>query len=317
MNRAAEISAQLKRCRSHWLPKVFPQGVIRRGVFFIGDAVGSAGRSLPIQLNGKRQHISDFAGGFRGDDLDLFAAGKGLNLPDAMREAARFLGLEDRQPTHQPAPPPEPVIEDRKSLSDFGRQLWWACQDITLNDTAGQYLANRGCELPIRGGDVRWHPNLKHLSGYHGPALVALITDALDNEPLSLHRTWIQPDGRKADLNPSRLLLAGHTKRNGVIRVWPDDWVTYGLGIAEGIESALTLARAFTPVWSTIDAGNMARFPVLPVIEALTVAVDNEDTGRKAADAVARRWYAAGREVRLIQPPKPGQDINDWARENG
>lgn len=60
----------------------------------------------------------------------------------------------------------------------------------------------------------------------------------------------------------------------------PDDGVTTGLGIAAGIETALTLARVFTPAWSTIDAGDLAAFTVLPGLEALTIVADHDATAR-------------------------------------
>ena len=91
-----------------------------------------------------------------------------------------------------------------------------------------------------------------------GPALVGLVTDAITREPISLHRTWIKGNGCKADIEKPRLLLAGHRKSGGVIRLWPDTWVTQGLALAEGIETALAAAHTFTPIWSAIDAGNLA-----------------------------------------------------------
>jgi hypothetical protein len=106
--------------------------------------------------------------------------------------------------------------------------------------------------------------------------------------------------------------MAGHVKKNGVIRLWPDDAVTHGLGIAEGIESALSAAHVFTPVWSCIDAGNLDQFPVLNGIESLTVFADRDDAGLKAARSCARRWQDAGREV-VVLAPEEG-DANDLAR---
>ena len=93
----------------------------------------------------------------------------------------------------------------------------------------------------------------------------------------------------------------------------------------------MTLARGFTPVWATIDAGNLAAFPYLWPIESLTVAVDHDPPGIRAFEALARRWWdeAAVRrarhsselphdhppvEVRKVLAPRPGDDLNDWAR---
>jgi phage/plasmid primase-like uncharacterized protein len=158
---------------------------------------------------------------------------------------------------------------------------------------------------------LRWHPALRHPSGYEGAALVALLTDAVDNTPRTLHRTWIRPDGKKADVDPPRLLLGGHRKAGAVCRLWPDEAVTCGLGIAEGIESALSLAWGFKPVWAAIDASNLSALPVLPGVEAITIGVDHDPAGLAAAHECARRWRAAGREVRVVLPHAAGDDLND------
>jgi len=57
---------------------------------------------------------------------------------------------------------------------------------------------------------------------------VALISHVESHKPLSLHRTWVQPNGKKAAFDPPRLLLANHAMKDGVIRLWPDECVTYG-----------------------------------------------------------------------------------------
>jgi hypothetical protein len=200
----------------------------------------------------------------------------------------------------------------RETLSDYGLDLWNEC--TPLRGVALAYLKARNCVVPPVDGDLRCHPSLKHPSGYVGPALVGLITHAEFGHPMSLHQTWVQANGDKAALDAPRLFLKGHAKALGVIRLWPDDAVTHGLGVAEGIETALSLAHAFQPVWALMDAGNLEGFPALPGIEALLIAADNDDAGLKAADQCARRWNFAGREVRVVVPPGHKQDLNDLAR---
>lgn len=208
------------------------------------------------------------------------------------------------RPVQEPAP--------RERLSDFGHRLWKECRPI--GGLALDYLRARCCVIPPRDGDLRWHPELRHPTGVAGPALVALVTDATTAAPLSLHRTWIGLDGEKAALEPARALLGGHRKRGGVIRLWPDESVTLGLGIAEGVETALSLAHAFQPVWSVIDAGNLADFDVLPGIECLLISVDHDKAGQAAAKVCAQRWADAGRSAALVMPQQAGWDINDLAR---
>ena len=214
----------------------------------------------------------------------------------------------------QTAPRP---AERPRGLSDPARVLWAATEDVSGPAVAVDYLRARCCVLPPADSDLRCMPALRHPSGYMGPALVALITDACTGEPLSLHRTWIKPDGNKADVRLPRLLLKDHPIAGGVIRLWRDEDVTAGLGIAEGIETALSLAHGFTPVWSLIDAGHLAKFPVLNGIEDLIIAADNDAAGRTAAAECAARW-ADHAAVRIISADTDGCDLNDevmeWAR---
>jgi putative DNA primase/helicase len=212
------------------------------------------------------------------------------------------------------APPAHQRQQQHETLSDFGSELWSACRPLA--GEARAYLEARRCVIPPADGHLRWHPALRHPpSGLQLPALVALVTDATTGEPISLHRTWVAADGSKP-LEPARMLLAGHRKAGGVIRLWPDDLVTHGLGVTEGIETALSLAHAIKPVWACVDAGNLATLPVLGGVECLTVAADHDASGagEAAARRLADRWARAGREVYVVLPPTTGDDLNDVAR---
>lgn len=198
-------------------------------------------------------------------------------------------------------------------LSPYGRELWDACRPLA--GEARAYLEARACVIPPADGDLRWHPALKHPpSGMVGPALVGLLTDAIDGTPRTLHRTWVMPSGHKAPVDPPRMLLGGHRKAGAVCRLWPDEAVTMGLGTAEGVETALSLAHAFRPVWAAIDAGNVSAFPVLEGIESIVIAADFDPAGIRAARECARRWADAGREARVILPDAFGADLNDMAQ---
>lgn len=218
------------------------------------------------------------------------------------------------QPRPLPAPAPaaaRPVeAPQHERLSEQGHRLWANCEPLA--GVAREYLEARGCAIPPEDGDLRMHQALRHPSGHVGPALVALVTDARTREPLTLHRTWVAPGGKKAAIEPPRLLLGGHRKAGGVIRLWPDDAVTTSLAVAEGIETALTLAHVHPPAWSLIDAGNLAGFPVLTGIEVLLIGADHDPAGIKAAKECGTRWHAPGiRRVHIILPPEARTDLND------
>ena len=115
------------------------------------------------------------------------------------------------------------------------------------------------------------------------------MTDAVTGAPMTLHLTFLAPDGSgKADRRqaPAATCKAA-TSAGGVVRLWPDEAVTYGLCVAEGIETALTAARGFGLAWACLDAGNLAGLPVLPGVEALTIVADHDEAGTRAADACA------------------------------
>lgn len=175
------------------------------------------------------------------------------------------------------------------------------------------YFRNRGCAMPT-GQDVRYGPNTWHWKArQHAPAILCRVTDFVTGEPLTVHLTFITEDGLKSPLIPRKLMLPGHQKQGGVVRLTDDADVTLCLGVAEGMETALTvMATGFGPVWAAIDAGNMASLPVLPGIENLWIFADHDPAGIKAAHSLRDRWAAAGRDVFISKPPQQGADWNDF-----
>ena len=83
----AELAARLESVLLH----LFPAGQKRRGKFFIGDVLGSPGRSLEVVLEGDKAGLwTDRATGDGGDVFDLIAAHYGC---DAARDFDRVLDL--------------------------------------------------------------------------------------------------------------------------------------------------------------------------------------------------------------------------------
>ncbi len=187
-----------------------------------------------------------------------------------------------------------------------------------IEGTAGAtYLFKRGIDLSALPRNLnqalRWHPSCPWESGRH-PCVIGLFTDAITNEPRAIHRIAVTPAGDKV----GRMALG--PMAGCVIRVWPDEEVTDGLVLGEGIETTLAAATCIEhkgtllqPAWAAASAGNMAKFPVLGGIEALTLLVDADEsgTGQRAADECSARWTAAGKEVIRLVPRHLGSDFND------
>jgi putative DNA primase/helicase len=189
-----------------------------------------------------------------------------------------------------------------------------------LGDIALKYCISRGISelsLPDIDGVLRFHPHCPFGRGERHPCIVALWTDAITNQAQAIHRTALTPDGKKL----GRMSL-GPTA-GCVLRLWPDELVTLGLVIGEGLETVLAAATRIEhrgtllqPAWAVGDAGHLAKFPVLAGIAALTILVDHDEAGQRAARECRERWLAAGREVTALIPNDFGQDFNDIVQKD-
>ncbi len=234
------------------------------------------------------------------------------------------LGIRDQQPVDRSAWEPrqheQKITASAANEARTSRALAIWGEATHLDGTQGlTYYANRGVDigqLPKRiHTALRWHGLCPWEQGRHG-CIIALMTDAITGAPKAIHRTAVSPQGQKI----GRKMLG--RSAGCVIRLWPDDEVTTGLVIGEGIETVLCAATRVTvcstalcPAWATATAGNLAKFPVLAGIEALTILVDNDEsgTGERAALECSERWTAAGREVVRLTPNVVGQDFGDIA----
>jgi putative DNA primase/helicase len=176
------------------------------------------------------------------------------------------------------------VIDESKNIP-LALTLWK--QSIPLPGSLGEtyFTKHRGLKIDAL--------NLEHALRYHRVhrMVVALMTEPTTNEPRGVHRTFLNADGSKRE----RKMLG----RQGVVRIAPDEDVTHGLGLAEGIEDALAIALEWGPAWAATSAGAIERFPVLSGIECITIFADDDTAGAKVAHACAERWIAAGKEARI------------------
>jgi putative DNA primase/helicase len=171
------------------------------------------------------------------------------------------------------------------------------------------YLASRGLRLPDGSEHaLRFHPECPRGQG-RLPAMLGLMRGIVTDRPLGVHRTFLSADGRaKADVEPNKMML-GQAK-GAVLKLTPDEDVTQGLTLTEGIEDGLAVLNdGWAPVWVCLSAGTLMNFPVLRGIGALTICADNDAAGRNAAEACAQRWRAAGMDVAVGEPPRRFKDI--------
>lgn len=274
--------------------------------------------SVAVCLGGeKRGLFHDHERGAGGDMLTLIQYVNGGTLGDAMRWAERWLGgdVANTPQAHASEAPAATTTENERK--ENAERIWREAGPIWGTPGETYFSAGRGIVLPRYVTDLRFHPTCPVGAGNtwekKEPAVVALMRTIGTNRGTGIHRTFLMPDG--TGKSPSGKKMLGPFK-GSAIKLADDADVTLGLGIAEGVENALTWgAYGFWPVWAAGSADAIGAFPVLDGIEHLTIFADADDSGASARNAqkCARRWTDAGRQVDVHNPPA-GEDWNDVAR---
>jgi hypothetical protein len=294
-------------------------------VEFAGPCPKCGGRDR-FSINTKKGVFNCRGCGVGGDAVDLVR-----HINDcSYREALACLGREDFEAMKRAPAPPEPV----KTAPRIAELIAGIIRDLVpvRGGPGERYLRETRridtdaiADVLARVDAIGWHPRVRFaqpdpssplhdLDGRSFGAIIGIMTDPVTAEPTgAISRTYIAADLRKV----CRAKTLG--KPRGIIRLDEDASVTYGLNLAEGIETALTaIARGFRPCWSTGDKAMIAAFPVLAVIESLTLFADNDPDGGglRAAQEAQARWLTAGREARVFMTDKFG-DLNDLLVEGG
>lgn len=281
--------------------------VVGRGIVCPGPFHSRRDRSLSILFD------ASAPGGFTlhshaGDDFGL--------CRDFVRNQLG-MGTDYSAPSGPPIKRDNVQLEPGSDRTALALRIWREARQPAESPVA-RYLDRRGLETVDDIHEVlRFHPACP-FAGNRTRAMVALVRNIVTNEPQAVHRTALSLAGEKIEVNgKDRLALA--SIRGGAVKLTADEEVTTCLGIGEGIETTLSLRRlpefGASPVWSVLNAGGIASFPVLPGIEVLWIAVDDDPAGRGASELCADRWRRAGREVFLVRSTTAGADLNDVAME--
>jgi hypothetical protein len=200
--------------------------------------------------------------------------------------------------------------ENDTGTLERGLTLWDECKSIA-GTLAERYLTEARkldpAVLPDIDAVLRFHPRCPFgANGVRHPCLVALFRDVESDAPAGIHRVGLTPDASKI-----KRLTLGRWSGVRAIKLWP---VTHKLSIGEGIETVLGAIRrgAITPpAWAMGPKTDIASFPVLPGIKAMTVLVDRGDPAAlDGAEACAARYVAAGIGARWLRTVRV-KDFND------
>lgn len=307
------IKERLRDTAADWVPRLFPSGRKEardwRVANINGDAPGKSGSCI-ITLEG--DHAGDwydFDGlGQGGGPLNTLEKATGLQGRALFAYAAEMVGWTPASPQKQ-QPPAMP-----KADKDNAREIEIIISGVQpiKNTLAETYLKSRGLICP-ETADLLFHPDLVHWDTKTGyPAMIAIVRDA-ECKQLGLHRTYLKIDGSgKAEIpKPKKMLgsIAG-----GAVRLAPigENGV---LGLTEGIETALAVmtARPDLPVWAALSASSLEKLRLPLEAKRIVILADHDvsGTGQRAAETLARRLIAEGRECAIAVPETQGEDFND------
>jgi putative DNA primase/helicase len=157
----------------------------------------------------------------------------------------------------------------------------WSRLSPIRGTDAEQYLNSRGIRImPMRGIKFGY----EQVQGKRYGCMYAIAVNGA-GEPCYVHQTFL--DGtKKAEfphLPTRKLTTIKQTEDSIAIRLDNSDTI---LGIAEGIESALSAQQRFkVPTFSTINTAFMKRFKVPAGVETLMIFADSDNNGAGHAAA--------------------------------
>lgn len=217
-------------------------------------------------------------------------------------------------------------------LAHRHQQTWNECFLMTSKNAlpAWQYLQGRQLNINkkmlIDGDSIRFHPALPYynedqeLEG-NFPAIVAAIRD-VDGNLITLHRIYLSK-GEKEDMpyvakaKKMMPIPEGLDVNGGAIRLG-DPFEEGYLGIAEGVETALSAFRATgIPTWSTVNATLMKSIEIPEGVHTVLIwaDLDRSLTGEIAANYLKNVLEEKGIKVGILLPkyaiPEEAKSL-DW-----
>lgn len=234
-------------------------------------------------------------------------------------------------PTSASAAPSATDMARRASIEKM-----WSIAKVIRKDRGDaapvlKYFESRGLkDAEWDDESLRFVPNAFYRSSTEGeterwPALVAAVRK-VDGTLVTLHRTFLTEDGRKAPVDEVKKLMSlpeGATINGASIQLGkPDD----KLCLAEGIETALSVQYATgIPCWCALSANGLKTVEIPEEVKTVLIFADKDlnGTGAQAAEVLRKRLAAEGRLALIVSIPDAipsgakGIDWNDVLQMRG
>lgn len=265
------------------------------------DDKGGAGTWFCSQSHGTG---SDNASGCAGNGFALLMDFKRCDFAEAARLVETIIGTDSVPRTHAPAREggDEAAAKHRAVV-----RLWKEARPITKEDPAGLYLQRRLGEF-VTSRALRFHHAIP-AGTRHLPGMLSAYVD-VRGELAGLQRTFLTSDGHKIETR----LTMGELPEGGAVRLTMPQAKDRVLGIAEGVETALSASALFgVPVWAALNAGRLELWEPPEGFKDIIIFGDNDakKVGQKSAYTLAARLERKEIITEVKLPPDVGQDWND------
>lgn len=284
-------------------------GLRRQGPDWWGCCPFHADRTPSFKVSPERQSFYCFGCVAKGDVLDFLEAAEQLDKAAAIRRLRQLADGQAVVPRHRPmpSPPPRSSQDNRERARDIWREAHpLCCCDACAPGRA--YLASRAIAV--------WPEAMFfHLACPFGrrtaPAILAPVNHHPTGYVTAIWRICLTATGDKITrrgLGPAR---------GNCSRLFPAD--SDEIAITEGVEDALAFhALSGLPTWAALSADFMPHLILPERFRQVTIVQDNDQPGKngrrsgpEAAQKLARRLLAEGRDVEILAADLGVKDAND------
>lgn len=264
---------------------------------------GGKDRARFTDMEGNGNYFCNQCGA--GNGIQLLMKLHGWEFKEAAREVDKIIGN---------LPKKNPPGRKPMSASDLElNQVWNTSKPIYPDSVPWKYFHRRGLQVTDLYKLVLRHtPLMRHPNGQRYNVLLAKFCDATGH-PQQIMRSYLDEDGNKASAIPHRLWMKRPLALGGAIRLGE---AAITMGVAEGIESALSAAKLFKmPVWAVTSERMLQNWEPPQIARRIYVFGDNDANyvGQTAAYLLAKKITLENQErtVEVKIPEIEGFDWND------
>jgi twinkle protein len=268
-----ELSDMLWNDVSNVVKYLLPNGKKESNEWVCGSVDGEKGKSLKVNLGGKRVW-SDFSSGDGGDLIDLWMLARGLNLPDTIQEVKEYLGVkdDDRAITQKKKTFKKP---DRNKLRKGEKHVEYLKSRGLTEETIKKYKIAQcvvwdgkqeadGMAFPyIRDGECLFIKSI----GIDRPNGKKVINASKDSEPCLFGWHMMAEDSK------TLIITEGEIDCMSLNQIGLDCVLSVPFGGGSGNKQQ----------WIDYEYHRLDRF------EDIYICMDNDDAGKKGAEEIAQR----------------------------